>query len=69
MNLATTRRNRPRHDIRRSHALRNRRAGRTAGDPACEVATAGGFGFDQAVGAEEWVEMDQTAVPGTDTWD
>ena len=29
----------------------------------------GEFGFDQVVGAEEWVEMDQTAAPDTDTWD
>jgi len=29
----------------------------------------GEFGFDQVGGAQEWVEMDQTATPGTDTWD
>jgi len=29
----------------------------------------GEFGFDQVVGAEEWVEVDQTAAPDRDTWD
>ena len=29
----------------------------------------GEFGFEQAGGVDEWAEMDQTAAPGTDTWD
>ena len=29
----------------------------------------GEFGFDQAGGAQEWVEMDQTVTPSADTRD